>query len=546
MKAVLIDLLRQANWLTEEQCAQIEIQGDPDLKTLVTEIGLNAQQLCQFLSHQLGISVVSLSDYDYLKLCRELNQGKLWHDYQALPIERHLQHLTIAVADPTTDQLEEMLRFHCGCNIELVLCDGIELVGALQYLYGVDSHPPLFAIHEATPQAHTPSKDSLDNEPDHQHATISQYIDDLFTQAQRRQASDIHLEPFEHHYRIRLRCDGLLNVIDQPDIQLGRRIIGRIKILAKLDIAEQRLPQDGRLQMTLNQGLELDMRVSTLPTLWGEKVVLRVVDKNAADLDLTKLGLTPTQQHHYVTALNKPQGLILVTGPTGSGKTVTLYSGLKHLNRTDLNIASAEDPIEIQLDGINQVQINTGIGFHFAHALRAFLRQDPDVLMVGEIRDQETADIAVKAAQTGHLVLATLHTQSASESITRLSQIGVEMFNLASSINLIIAQRLVRKLCTHCKQPAVTESGDNNAQHPSFTADPNGCSHCYRGYQGRVGIYELMPIDRELALAIAQSQPLEHIQHLAEQKGMQTLQQSATLVYQQGNTSYAEIQRVLS
>ncbi|MCL4164251.1 UNVERIFIED_CONTAM: hypothetical protein GTU68_020682, partial [Idotea baltica] len=357
---------------------------------------------------------------------------------------------------------------------------------------------------------------------------VSRFINQILVDAARKGASDIHFEPYEENYRVRLRCDGILVEIQQPASHLSRRLSARLKILAKLDIAERRLPQDGRIKLRLNDELAIDMRVSTLPTLWGEKIVLRLLDSSAANLDIDKLGYSEDQKALYLNALKRPQGMILMTGPTGSGKTVSLYTGLRVLNTTERNISTAEDPVEINLCGINQVQVTPKIGFGFAEALRSFLRQDPDVVMVGEIRDLETAEIAIKASQTGHLVLSTLHTNSAAETVTRLSHMGIEPFNLASSLSLIIAQRLARRLCDHCK-----------------AATSQGCNECNQGYSGRVGIYEVMPFSDQLKNSLIDKPNALAIENLARREGMRTLQESGLDKLLEGTTSYQELQRVL-
>lgn len=330
-------------------------------------------------------------------------------------------------------------------------------------------------------------------------APVTRYINQVLMDALRRKASDIHFEPYETSYRIRFRCDGILHQHLTPPASLSRRLSTRLKVMSKLNIAERRQPQDGRIKLKLSESLAIDLRVSTLPTLWGEKVVLRILDSSSASLNIDILGYSDAQKQAYLTALQRPQGMILMTGPTGSGKTVSLYTGLSILNTDERNISTAEDPVEINLQGINQVQINNQAGLGFAEALRSFLRQDPDVVMVGEIRDLETAEIAVKAAQTGHLVLSTLHTNSAAETITRLTNMGVEDFNLASSLSLIIAQRLARRLCSHCKQPHLLD--DLTCERLKlplntsvYQAHKEGCDDCNKGYVGRVGIYEVMQL----------------------------------------------------
>ncbi len=379
---------------------------------------------------------------------------------------------------------------------------------------------------------------------------MSRYINQILLDAVRKGASDIHFEPYEDSYRVRLRCDGILVEIQQPAHHLSRRLAARLKILSKLDIAERRLPQDGRIKLKIGTNTAIDMRVSTLPTLWGEKIVLRLLDSSEASLNIDALGYNDTQKQQYLNALHRPQGLILMTGPTGSGKTVSLYTGLKLLNTAEVNIATAEDPVEINLSGINQVQVQPQIGFGFAQALRAFLRQDPDIVMVGEIRDIETAEIAVKAAQTGHLVLSTLHTNSAAESVARLSNMGVEPFNIASSLSLIIAQRLARRLCNHCKiayQVDHTQAIglELTLGETLYRASSDGCSECNNGYVGRVGIYEVMSFTPTLSQAIAQGTSIQTLEQLARSEGMATLKESGLEKLRLGITSVSELQRVL-
>lgn len=359
-----------------------------------------------------------------------------------------------------------------------------------------------------------------------------------------KRASDIHFEPYQDEYRVRMRIDGVLQVITKPPISLAKQLTVRLKIMAKLNIAEQRLPQDG--QLTINGQT---MRISTLPIMYGEKIVLRVMDNHQQALSIEQLGLTPIQLTQYQQTLNYPQGLILVTGPTGSGKTVTLYSGLTEINHEGRNICCVEDPIEIPLKGINQTQVNPKAGLDFAQTLRAFLRQDPDIMMVGEIRDQETATIAVQAALTGHLVLSTLHTNSSPEALVRLNQMGIKNHLIASSLKLIIAQRLVRKLCIHCKLPAEEEMIINESKqqtrHTHYIA--KGCSHCLSGYHGRVGLYELLVITPSIQTLLLSEQTisLSQIRQKMAHHSMNTLSQSGLTLIKLGITSLAEIQRVL-
>ena len=382
-------------------------------------------------------------------------------------------------------------------------------------------------------------------------APIVVYINKILLDAIKKGASDLHFEPYEHSYRIRFRIDGILNEIAKPPVALASRMAARLKVMSKLDIAERRVPQDGRIKLALSKKKSIDFRVSTLPTMWGEKIVMRILDSSSAMLGIDMLGYEADQKDIYMEALDQPQGMILVTGPTGSGKTVSLYTGLNILNTAERNISTAEDPVEINLEGINQVQINTKAGLTFPSALRSFLRQDPDIVMVGEIRDLETAEIAIKAAQTGHLVLSTLHTNSAAETLTRLLNMGVPAFNVASSVSIIIAQRLARRLCTQCKAPDdiphdhLRQLGFPEDKLGTFTIyKPVGCDDCTGGYKGRVGIYEVVKITPEVASIIMEGGNSLDIAHQFQKEGYNNLRQSGIVKAMSGITSLEEVNRV--
>ncbi|NOH80268.1 type IV-A pilus assembly ATPase PilB [Vibrio sp. RE86] len=561
MLSNLPSILRQANLIDGEQevnlMQHIQASGQCVPEAILALGLLNSYELTEQLSNIFGLPETNLTHFDYAPLCQQLGLRELITRFHALPLSETNQLLTIAVSDPTNLEVEDEFRFATGKQIELVLADFKQLQGAIRRLYGKAiigegqsanrelNDQELASLVKVSDDEIIAVEDlSQDDAP------VSRFINQILLDAVRKGASDIHFEPYEESYRVRLRCDGILVETQQPTHHLSRRLSARLKILAKLDIAERRLPQDGRIKLKLSQDTAIDMRVSTLPTLWGEKVVLRILDSNAASLNIDVLGYSEQQKQLYLNALKKPQGMILMTGPTGSGKTVSLYTGLKILNTSEINIATAEDPVEINLPGINQVQVQPQIDFGFAHALRAFLRQDPDVVMVGEIRDLETAEIAVKAAQTGHLVLSTLHTNSAAESVVRLSNMGIEAFNVASSLSLIIAQRLARKLCAHCKQPHfLTISQQQALKLPSSTtvyaANPEGCSECTKGYSGRTGIYEVMSFNSELAQAVNDGASVQTIEHIAKSNGMQTLKESGVEKLIAGITSYQELQRVL-
>lgn len=553
----LSTVLRQAGLLTfsqeESLIEQVKASGISMPEALLSSGLFTSRELTEHLNSIFGLNQPELSQYEYASLCQQLGLRELITRHNALPLHRTTSTLLLAVADPTNQQAEDDFRFATGLQIEMVLADFRQLSAAIRRLYGRALGQEKSGLKEINQEELANlvdvGADEIDNIEDlsQDESPVSRYINQILLDAVRKGASDIHFEPYEKMYRVRLRCDGILIETQQPPSHLSRRLSARIKILSKLDIAERRLPQDGRIKLKLNQDTAIDMRVSTLPTLFGEKIVLRLLDSSSASLDIDKLGYSEQQKQLYLDALRRPQGMILMTGPTGSGKTVSLYTGLSILNKPEINISTAEDPVEINLSGINQVQVQPKIGF--AEALRSFLRQDPDVVMVGEIRDLDTAEIAIKASQTGHLVLSTLHTNSAAETVIRLSNMGVESFNLASSLSLIIAQRLARKLCSHCKQSQELtvqlqhlgiQASDN-----IFKANPDGCNECTHGYSGRTGIYEVMRFDEFLSEALIKGASVHELEKLAIANGMSTLQMSGIEKLKQGITSFSELQRVL-
>ncbi|HCE3246714.1 TPA: type IV-A pilus assembly ATPase PilB [Vibrio parahaemolyticus] len=559
MLSNLSTVLRQKRLLTFSQeellIEQVKASGISMPEALLSSGFFTSNELVEHLSSIFGLNQPELSQYEYAALCQQLGLRELITRHNALPLHRTPSTLLLAVADPTNQQAEDDFRFATGLQVELVLADFRELIAAIRRLYGRTIGQERSQLKEINQEELASlvdvGADEIDNIEDlsQDESPVSRYINQILLDAVRKGASDIHFEPYEKMYRVRLRCDGILIETQQPPNHLSRRLSARIKILSKLDIAERRLPQDGRIKLKLNQDTAIDMRVSTLPTLFGEKIVLRLLDSSSASLDIDKLGYSEQQKQLYLEALRRPQGMILMTGPTGSGKTVSLYTGLNILNKPEINISTAEDPVEINLSGINQVQVQPKIGFGFAEALRSFLRQDPDVVMVGEIRDLDTAEIAIKASQTGHLVLSTLHTNSAAETIIRLSNMGVESFNLASSLSLIIAQRLARKLCPYCKQP---QEHTVQLQHLGiqttdniFKANPDGCNECTHGYSGRTGIYEVMRFDESLSESLIKGASVHELEKLAIANGMSTLQMSGIEKLKQGITSFSELQRVL-
>lgn len=551
--------LYQSGLLSDAQRHALGIGDNVSLSLAhLLDAGVDPTALAHTLASQHHLPFVESHQYPFKDTCYALDRRDLIQRHQVLPLAQQGQELLLGVSDPDNTEAVADFRFSTGLNVRLVVLSQPDLDAALRHLYGEDidgTHDGMTISDQdlvALTVTDSPQEDSTELQSDQ--APISRYIQQILVDAVRKNASDVHFEPFEQHYQIRFRQDGLLHTYAHPPAGVSRRLSTRLKILAQLNIAERRLPQDGRIKLTLTSDHTVDMRVSTLPTVWGEKVVVRLLNNGQQQLTLHDLGLTEWQRRHYQEALDRPQGMILFTGPTGSGKTVSLYSGLKYLNQPERNIATVEDPVEIQLEGVNQVNVNTAIGLDFATALRAFLRQDPDVVMVGEIRDLDTAEIGIKAAQTGHLVLSTLHTNSAAESITRLAHMGIAPYNLASSLSLVVAQRLVRRLCPICKQPH--PSGDPRLQflanlYPSLTpstlyqANPHGCYQCYQGYQGRTGVYEVLPVTEAIAGAIYRNASAIELTQLATEEGMWRLADSGVAKLNQGSTSIQELTRVI-
>ncbi|PSW18515.1 type IV-A pilus assembly ATPase PilB [Photobacterium sanctipauli] len=561
MHTNLASILHQADLISAVQQQQVvdfaQAEGASVPAALVQLGIIGSTELARQLELIFAIALVDVHQYDYGACCKHLNLRDLVLQHKVLPLHSNDSTIFLGLSDPTQMHALDELRFASGKNIEPLLLDNKQLEAAIRRVYGSDikgAEQSQRSVSDADLVELVDLSDGelLDDATDlsQDSAPVTRYINQVLMDAVRKKASDIHFEPYEETFRIRFRCDGILHQHATPPAHLSRRLSTRLKVMSRLDIAERRQPQDGRIKLKLSAALAIDLRVSTLPTLWGEKVVLRLLDSSGGSLDIDILGYNEKQKSDYLAALQQPQGMILMTGPTGSGKTVSLYTGLSILNTDERNISTAEDPVEINLPGINQVQINSAIGVGFAEALRAFLRQDPDVVMVGEIRDLETGGIAVKAAQTGHLVLSTLHTNSAAETITRLTNMGIEDFNLASSLSLIIAQRLARRLCPGCKAPHHIDHYLRHSQ--SIPADANlyqasdlGCDECNKGYIGRVGIYEVMPFTRPLAEALMRGASTIELQDIACQQGMQTLQQSGIEKLCEGITSLSELQRVL-
>ena len=530
-------------------------QKKPFIRFLVEDKKINAGDIANTLSRSFGYPLIDLNSFDTSLVPEGVRNEKLIRKHHALPLFLRGKVLFIAMSDPTNlDALEEF-QFNTGFSTELVLVNELVLVKFIEKMLEEDSDALDISDMDSEELAgidvQDDSQESEEKETDKEDAPIVVYINKILLDAIKKGASDLHFEPYEKSFRIRFRVDGILTEIARPPVSLASRMSARLKVMSKLDIAERRVPQDGRIKLALSKKKSIDFRVSSLPTMWGEKIVMRILDSSSAMMGIDMLGYAPEQKKIYMEALAQPQGMILVTGPTGSGKTVSLYTGLNILNTEERNISTAEDPVEINLEGINQVQINNRAGLTFPGALRSFLRQDPDIVMVGEIRDLETAEIAIKAAQTGHLVLSTLHTNSAAETLTRLLNMGVPSYNVASSVSIIIAQRLARRLCPHCKEAEAVPEKELLAQ--GFLAEQFkditlfkaiGCEHCTAGYKGRVGIYEVIKISDVTANLIMTGSNSLDIAAQCQREGYNNLRQSGLEKAALGVTSLEEINRI--
>ena len=515
-----------------------------------------ARDIAIAASQEFGVPLLDLDaiapDLDTVKLVSD----KLLAKHRVLPLVRRGKRLFVAVSDPTNLHALDEIKFQTGLSVEAVVVEEDKLQRiASKAMEQVDTQMPALGDDDldldnldVTGGDDELEKDTVGRD-DVEDAPIVRFVNKVLLDAIKKGASDIHFEPYEKTYRIRLRLDGYLKEIASPPVQLATKLAARIKVMSRLDIAERRVPQDGRIKMRISKTRAIDFRVSTCPTLFGEKIVARILDPSSAMLGIDALGYEPAQREMYLKVLAQPHGMILVTGPTGSGKTVSLYTGLNILNKEDTNISTAEDPAEINLPGVNQVNVNPKVGLTFASALRAFLRQDPDVIMVGEIRDLETAEIAIKAAQTGHLVLSTLHTNDAPKTLTRLIDMGVKPYAIATSVSLIIAQRLARKLCNNCKAP-VEISAEALAKE-GFSEDeikaglriykPVGCGQCTDGYKGRTGIYQVMPVTEEIQRIILQGGNAVDIANQSLADGIWDLRRSGLSKAKAGITSLDEV-----
>ncbi len=518
---------------------------------------LSAAVLAKAACEEFSMPLLDLRAVDLTQAPVKLVSEALIRKHGVLPLYQRGRNLFVAVADPTNLQALDEFKFSTGLNIEPILVEQDKLAKAIDGAFsaidsamaGLDDVSLDNLTVDAPGEADAADGSRIDSDD----APVVRFVNKVMLDAINKGASDIHFEPYEKKYRIRLRQDGVLREVASPPAALGMRLSARLKVMARLDLAERRVPQDGRIKLNLNKNRAIDFRVSTCPTLRGEKIVLRILDPTSAQLGIEALGYEPDQRELFEQTIHRPYGMVLVTGPTGSGKTVSLYTALNMLNTSDRNISTAEDPAEINLPGINQVNVHPKVGLTFASCLRAFLRQDPDVIMVGEIRDLETAEIAIKAAQTGHMVLSTLHTNDAPQTLTRLVNMGVPAYNIAASISLIIAQRLARRLCSNCKQPAqipreeLIAEGFREDELDSlelFEANADGCDNCTNGYKGRVGIYQVMPVTDAIGQIIMEGGNAADIEKQAESEGVIDLREAGLEKMRAGVLSLAEVNRV--
>ncbi|MEW8073896.1 MAG: type IV-A pilus assembly ATPase PilB [Candidatus Thiodiazotropha endolucinida] len=528
----------------------------PFVTYLVENAILNSIDIAISASRGFGVPIFDLDVIDPGVIPTDAVGEKLVRTHHALPIFRRGNRLFLAVSDPTNHQGLDEIRFNTGLASEAILVEEDKLSRTINKVIEAQETSMDDLLDADLDNLDISGGDeeieSDESKLDVDEAPVVRYINKLLLDAIKQGVSDIHFEPYEYTYRVRYRQDGILREVASPPSNLANRLSSRIKVMSRMNIAEKRVPQDGRIKMQLSKSRAIDFRVNTCPTLYGEKIVLRILDPTSAQLGIEALGFEEDQREQFIDAINKPYGMILVTGPTGSGKTVSLYTALNMLNKSEVNISTAEDPVEIQVPGINQVNTNVKTGLTFAEALRAFLRQDPDIVMVGEIRDLETAEIAVKAAQTGHLVLSTLHTNDAPQTLTRLANMGVPPFNIASSVLLIMAQRLARRLCEHCKAPedlpkeALLEEGFTEADiKTDFTIyKPVGCDMCTGGYKGRVGIFQVMPVSETMGKLIMEGGTSIQLEDQAEKEGVDNLRRSGLRKVMQGITSLQELNRV--
>ncbi len=556
------DLLVRSNLITKEQlqsalAEQKEAGGQTRLGSIFIKNGfISEEELTAFLSKQYSVPSINLSDYEIDPAVIKLIPIEVVQKYQTIPVNRSGPTLIVAMSDPSNILAIDDIKFMTGYNVEVVVASDSGIKAAIDKYY--DQSASLadmmndLDMEDLEVIGEEEQIDVTSLERATEDAPVVKLVNMILTDAIKKKASDIHIEPYERSFRVRFRIDGVLYEVMKPPIKLKNAITSRLKIMAELDIAERRLPQDGRIKIKMGGGKDMDFRVSVLPTLFGEKIVLRLLDKSSLQLDMTKLGYEPEALASFKEAIHKPFGMVLVTGPTGSGKTVSLYSALSELNKTSENISTAEDPVEFNFAGINQVQMHEDIGLNFAAALRSFLRQDPDIIMIGEIRDFETAEIAVKAALTGHLVLSTLHTNDAPSTVNRLLNMGIEPFLVASAVNLITAQRLARRVCQECKiieevpLQSLINAGVPNEEAGSYVCyKGQGCPKCNNtGYKGRVGFYQVMPMLEELRELVLNGANTAELKRESMRLGIKTMRQSGLTKLKEGVTSFEEVLRV--
>ncbi len=558
MAEKLGEVLVKSNLISTEQLDQAIEKQKADggkLGAVLTKMGLvRESEILQMLSEQYGVPAIKLSEFIIDTEVLQIIPPDVATKYQLMPLSIKNSTLIVAMTDPTNIFALDDIKFLTGYQVEPLIAAEEAVINAIDTYYGTTTAglDSLLSGFDTEGVEYIEDNEEADVGTllqESEDAPVIKLVNAILTDAIAKNCSDIHIEPYEKSFRVRFRIDGSLYEIMHPPIKMKNAITSRLKIMAKLDIAERRLPQDGRIKLKLGKGKEMDYRVSVLPTLFGEKIVLRLLDKSNLQLDMTKLGFEEKQIHDFQEAIYKPYGMVLVTGPTGSGKTTTLYSALAELNKTTENISTAEDPVEFNLEGINQVQMHEEIGLTFASSLRSFLRQDPDVILVGEVRDFETAEIAIKAALTGHLVLSTLHTNDAPSTVNRLLNMGIEPFLVSSSINLILAQRLARKICTQCKEPAdiPIEQLDKLGELPEGYKDAvlykgRGCDACSStGYKGRIALYEIMPMTEPIKELVLQGASSVEIKGEAIQRGMKSLRQSGVTKMLEGITTLEEI-----
>jgi type IV pilus assembly protein PilB len=551
--------------LLPEAAAQQAVLGaqkeqQPLIAYLLQSKVLKPAVTAMVVAQEFGDSLFDLDALDPDSIPQANIDEKLIRKHTVLPIFRRGNRLFLAVSDPSRLDAIDAIRFNSGLNVETVVVEEDKLLKLIDKVFEGKNNSSMEGLDEDLDDIDISGGDEQPGGDDggtgnaEDDAPIVRYINKIMLDAIKGGASDLHFEPYEKSYRIRFRIDGVLREVAKPPVAMSNKMAARLKVMSQMDISERRVPQDGRIKLKLSKTRAIDFRVNSLPTLFGEKLCLRILDPSSAMLGIDALGYEPDQKRLFLEALEKPQGMLLITGPTGSGKTVSLYTGLNILNTQENNISTAEDPVEINLEGINQCNVNVKVGLTFAAALKSFLRQDPDIIMVGEIRDLETAEIAVKAAQTGHMVLSTLHTNSAPETLTRLRNMGVPSFNIATSVNLVIAQRLARRLCKECKRPvdipkpSLLEMGFTDADLATgFTIyEPVGCDQCRDGYKGRVGIYEVMKVTPAIARIIMEEGNSIVIADQARKEGYPDLRRSGLVKVMQGMTSLQEINRVTS